>query len=164
MKRRWRFQNQENSTENLLLREGVRNIRTVARRIRGSAANAPMFYYLELDNADPGFEACFESCNLSDAVDEIEAIAKDLKIKSIYELMSTSEYNDLCPPGYEENEVPWFDPDEGITWLSKIRAHISAHPSRVENSSELLAEFKQCEGILHRAKEIGARWHFGMDI
>lgn len=82
-----------------------------------------VFNYLELDNRSPGFDGCFESHRLSTNCDAAEQITGRLKIKSIFELMSLSEYNHLCPKGYKETEVRWFDPQEGIDWLSASSRH-----------------------------------------
>jgi hypothetical protein len=123
-----------------------------------------MFYYLALDNPSPGFDAVFESSTFSNNSNAIEAIAKTLKLKSIFDLMSLSEYNSLMPEGCEEAVVPWFDPQEGIDWLAAVIAAIQKDPSTITDSKRLIADLLKCQGILKQAQEINAKWHFGMDI
>ena len=121
-------------------------------------------YCLSLDNPNPGFEASFESHIFSDVSNDIEEITKQLKIKSHLELFSYEAQNDLCPPGYQETEIPWFDAQEGIDWLEAVIGYIRANPSSVEEPDELLADLTDCGNVLRKAKAIGAKWHFWMDI
>ncbi len=123
-----------------------------------------MQYYVMLDNPEPGFDDCFESSILADASEELEAVEKHLKIKSHFELFSYTVQNDLCPPGYEETEIPWFEPDEGIAWLTAVIDHVRANPASVEHAEQLIEGLSHCRNVLRKANEIGAKWHFAMDI
>jgi hypothetical protein len=128
------------------------------------AEGSSVLYCLSLDDPHPGFDASFESSVFARASDDIEAITKQLKIKSVFELFSYAAQNSLCPPGYEEKVVPWFDAQVGIDWLGTVIGHIRSDPSSIKRSVELLADLTDCESILRKAREIGAKWHFEMDI
>ena len=80
-------------------------------------------FYLEL-HPKPSFDDYFESSEFSRASDELVEIEEHLKIKNHFELFSYAPQNGLCPPGYEETEIPWFEPDEGILWLASVIDHI----------------------------------------
>jgi hypothetical protein len=123
-----------------------------------------MLYFLELDPPQPGFNANFESSAFARASEELEAIEEQLQIKNHFNLFSYADQNSLMPPGYEETEVPWFDAREGIDWVKSLTTHIRAHPSSVSEANKLLDDLTELQDILCRAEQIGAKWHFGMDI
>jgi hypothetical protein len=121
-----------------------------------------MQYFLELDPKIEGLY--FESSAFADASDYLHSVAEQLHIKSFYELFSYEDQNDLCPPGYEETEVPWFDAQEGIEWLTVVIEHVHANPEAVEEAEQLVQDLTDCQDVLSRAKAAGAKWHFVMDI
>lgn len=123
-----------------------------------------MQYYLGLDNPEPGFDAFFESSTFPDASEELDAVEKKLKIKNHFEFFSYEPQDHLCPPGAEETEVPWFDAKEGVQWLIALIDHLVAHPASLQNSSELADDFRACREVLQKATQIGAKWHFEIDI
>ncbi len=121
-----------------------------------------MTYYLELDPKIPDLD--FESSAFARAGKYLDSVADRLKIKSVFELFSYAAQNDLCPPGYEETDVPWYDPQEGIDWLEVVIGHVRANPAAVERADELVQDLTECQDVLRKAKAAGARWHFAMDI
>jgi hypothetical protein len=121
-----------------------------------------MQYYLELDPKIP--DLYFESSAFAGAGDYLDSVANQLKIKSIFELISYAAQNDLCPPGYEETEVPWFDPQEGIDWLEVVIRHVRVNSKAVERAEQLVQDLTECQDVLRKAKAAGSRWHFAMDI
>jgi len=123
-----------------------------------------MQYYLVLDNPEPGFDAFFESSAFPDVSEELEALEKKLKIKNHFEFFSYEPQNDLCPPGAEETEVPWFEAKEGVQWLGALIDHLVSHPTSVQKSGELVNDFQACREVLQKAAQLGAKWHFEMDI
>lgn len=123
-----------------------------------------MQYYLVLDNPKPGFDAYFESSVFSRASEELEAVEKKLKIKNHFEFFSYESQNDLCPPGAEETEIPWFEAKEGVQWLGALIDQLASRPATVQNSDKLVEDFRACRELLQKAQKIGAKWHFEMDI
>ena len=121
-----------------------------------------MQFYMELEPNIP--DLGFESSAFADAGKYLDSVAGQLKIKNVYELFSYAAQDDLCPPGYEETEIPWFDPQEGIDWLAVVIAHLNANPEAVENAEELIRDLAHCQDILRKAQSTGAKWHFAMDI
>src|SRR5207253_10843366 len=116
----------------------------------------PMQYYLELDPEIP--DVFFESSAFARAGEYLDSLAEMLKIKSVFELFSYAAQNDLCPPGYEEKEVPWFDPQEGIDWLDVVIAHVRANPSAIERADALVQDLTECQDALRKAQAAGAKW------
>jgi hypothetical protein len=121
-----------------------------------------MQYYLELDPKIPG--ACFESSAFPESSDQLLAIAKQLGLRSHFELFSYAAQNDLCPPEHRETQIPWHDAQVGIDWLDAVSKRIQSDPASVPNADQLLADFSDCTEVLRQAKERGSRWHFAMDI
>ena len=121
-----------------------------------------MQFFLKLDPKIP--DLFFESSAFADAGEYIHSVADRLKIKSVFSLMSCADQNSLCPPGYEEEETPWFDPQEGIDWLDVVIEHLRANPNAVANSKTLVNDLSDCRDVLRQAKSAGAKWHFAMDI
>ncbi|HEX3655749.1 MAG TPA: hypothetical protein VHV55_08090 [Pirellulales bacterium] len=121
-----------------------------------------MQYYMELK--PPIQDVYFESSAFPDASEQLEAIAKRLRLPSHFELFSYAAQNDLSPPEHKETEVPWFDARLGIDWIEAIIGYVSAEPASVPNADALLTDLIQCADILRRAEAEGSKWHFEMDI
>ncbi len=85
--------------------------------------------YLELDPRVP--DLYFESSVFARAGKYLDPVANKPKIKSVFELFSYATQNHLCPPGYEETEVPWFDPQEGADWRNDPAALHGRRPCGV---------------------------------
>jgi hypothetical protein len=115
-------------------------------------------YYLELDPKIP--DVYFESSAFAGAGAYLDSVADKLKIKSIFELFSYAAQDDLCPPGYEEKETPWFDPQEGIDWLDVVIAHVRANPAAGCHRSAVLGRpvpsgYRSSTGL----RSTGDLWH-----
>ena len=123
-----------------------------------------MAFCISFDKKAPELRAGFESSVLSDASKDINKFAKRLKIKNIYEFFSMSAQNELAPPEHREKAIPWFEAQEGIDWLAKVSGFIRKNPSSVKNSEQVLRDLGECSAILSKAKDVGAKWHFWMDI
>jgi len=119
-------------------------------------------YYLELNPKIP--DLSFESSAFARAGKYLDSVADQLKIKSVFEFFSYDAQKDLFPPGYEDMEIPWFEPQEGIDWLDAVIAHVRANPGAVERAERLVQDLTECQGVLRRAMALGAKWHFAMDI
>ena len=122
-----------------------------------SGLEAMVQFFLELEPNIP--DLYFESSAFADAGTYLDSIADKLKIKSVYEFFSYAGQDDLCPPGYEETDVPWFDPQEGIDWINAVIAHLRATPSAVEDTEQLVGDLTNCKRVLHKAQAAGAKWH-----
>ena len=109
-----------------------------------------MQYFLELNPAIPNLY--FESSAFARAGSYIDSISEQLKIKSVFELFSYAAQNCICPPGYEETEVTWFDPQVGIDWLDVVTAHIRANPTAVEWADRVVEDLTECQDVLRKAQ------------
>jgi len=123
-------------------------------------------YYIVLDNENPGFETLVNGKAVARARDAIYAITEKLGLKGIDDLTSFGDLDDEfeLPEEYRETQTPWFEPQEGITWVSAIRESIAANPSAVAEGERVLSDLAEYEALLKRAAEIGAKWHFAMDL
>jgi hypothetical protein len=61
-------------------------------------------------------------------------------------------------------EELWFDAEEGLMWVRRLREHLLSEPGAVKGCEAVLRELAEYEGVLVRAKAIGARWHFSVDF
>lgn len=61
-------------------------------------------------------------------------------------------------------EQKWYEPQEGLDWVSKISAHVRANPSSVKNAKEVLADLDEYRSVLEQAKSIQARWNLQVDF
>ena len=121
-----------------------------------------MQYFLELDPRIP--DLYFESSAFADAGSYLHSVADRLKIKSVFNLFSYAAQNGMCPEDYEETEVPWFDPQEGIDWIEAVIGHVRENPTAVERAERLVQDLTECQDVLRKAKTAGSKWHFAMDI
>lgn len=58
----------------------------------------------------------------------------------------------------------WFDADEGLAWVARLRAHIQSDAKSVEDADAVLAGLAEYERVRSHAKSIGAKWHFSVDF
>jgi hypothetical protein len=123
-------------------------------------------YYIALDNDKPGFETFVNGKAIARARDEIYEITEKLGLKGIDDLTSFGEWDEEfeVPEEHREAETPWFEAQEGIRWVSAIRAYITANEGAVPEKEHVLEDLVQYETLLKLADEIGAKWHFAMDI
>ena len=66
--------------------------------------------------------------------------------------------------GLELPEQKWYDPQEGLGWVSKVCAHLRTNPSLVENSQGVLADLEEYRVVLEQAKAVGALWNLHVDL
>lgn len=123
-------------------------------------------YFIALDNEEPGFDTFVNGKAVAVARDAICDITKKLGLKDIDDLTSFDEWDDEfdLPEEYREPETPWFDAQEGTRWVSAVRDYITANEGAVPEREAVLADLGEYETLLNRAHEIGAKWHFSMDL
>jgi hypothetical protein len=66
--------------------------------------------------------------------------------------------------GTELPEQNWYDPEDGLHWVSQVSNHIRANPSTVKNAEGVLADLEEYRAVFEHAKAIGARWNLQVDF
>jgi hypothetical protein len=100
------------------------------------------------------------------AREEIYAITDRLGLKGIDELTSFERWDEEfdLPEEHRETITPWFEAREGIEWVGAIRREIESIPSLVREPQRVLSDLGEYDRVLRAAGEVGARWHFEMDL
>src|SRR5689334_6876947 len=132
-------------------------------------------FFIVLDRADPGFDTTVNGKFLSQDASRLRKIARLLKLPAIEDFVSYSPeeargmMEDLgCDPsdieGAELPEQKWYEAQEGLDWVSKVRDYICATPSSVENAKGVRADLEEYREVFQQANTIGARWNLQVDF
>jgi hypothetical protein len=132
-------------------------------------------FFIVLDREDPGFDTTVNGKFLSQDAKRLGKVAELLGIRSLEEYVSYSpeearammEEMGTDPDEIEGLELPeqkWYDPQEGLDWVSQVCQHIQANPSHVKNAKGVLEDLEQYRGVLEQAKAVGARWNLQVDF
>ena len=128
-------------------------------------------YYIVLDNPDPGFDPFVNGKAVAREAGGLSKVASALGLKSPYDYVSMG--GDEAAAMAEEFGISgdvqappeqWFDADEGLAWVARVRAHLQQDPKAVKDGQAVLADLAEYERVLSRAKSIGAKWHFSVDF
>jgi len=89
-----------------------------------------------------------------------------LSLKGIDDLTSFAGWDEEfdIPEEHREAETPWFDPAEGIRWVSAVSQYVVSNENAVPEPDQVLSELREYEELFKRAHEIGSKWHFAMDL
>lgn len=146
-------------------------------------------FFIVLNQEAPGFDTMVNGKCLSQDAKRLEKIAKSLGVRPLEEYVSYSpeEVKDMMremmladmgidPDEIEEMELPdeikamelpdlkWYDPQEGLDWVSKVSEHVRTDSSSVRNPSGVLADLEEYRVVLEQAKQIGALWNLQVDF
>ncbi len=125
-------------------------------------------YYIVLDNEEPGFDTFVNGKFLAHE-DGLDDLCKQLHLKTFESYVTMSE-DDISDMLGEDVDLPegegeqWFSPEDGLTWVATLAAHIKANPSSVKEPEGCLSDLAEYADILEKAKRIGAKWHLNLDI
>lgn len=125
-------------------------------------------YYIVLDNEEPGFDTFVNGKYLAHE-DGLDELCKQLHLKTFesYLAMADGDIADLVGEDIdlpEEEGEQWFSPEEGLTWVATLAAHIKANPSSVTEPEGCLEDLAEYAEVFEKAKDIGANWHLNLDI
>ncbi len=128
-------------------------------------------YFIALDNPEPGFDPFVNGKAIAREGKRISKVASSLGLKTPDDYVSMG--GDEAAAMAEEFGVgddvqappeQWFDPDEGLAWVGRLRAHIRSDAKAVKDAEAVLADLAEYERVLSQAKSIGAKWHFSVDF
>jgi hypothetical protein len=128
-------------------------------------------YFIALDNPDPGFDPFVNGKAIAREAKRLSKVASSLGLKTPDEYVSMG--GDEAASMAEEFGIgdvvqappeQWFDADEGLTWVGRLRAHVQSDAKSVRDADAVLADLAEYERVLSQAKSIGAKWHFSVDF
>lgn len=124
-------------------------------------------FYIVLDKEIPGVDVYVNGSFLSKNNDELDRIAKRLKVRPLIGFFSTSpeEVSSLLEgSGVEIKTVPeekWFAADEGLNTVNALLGGLSE--SKLARADQVEAELREFVRLLETAKANGIRWHLAVD-
>ena len=128
-------------------------------------------YFIVLDNPDPGFDPFVNGKAISRDSKRISRVASSLGLKTPDEYFSmgsdeAASMREEFGIGDDVQSPPeqWFDADEGLAWVARLRAHIQADSKVVKDPEAVLEDLAEYERVLTQAKAIGAKWHLSVDF
>jgi hypothetical protein len=123
-------------------------------------------YYIVLDNKDPGFDTFVNGKAVSRDAKGIAKIAATLNLPDINDLASFADLSAEfgVDPALEAAQEKWFEPAEGLAWVRAVRQYARANPTSLKAPDRVLAELDEYEELLEKARGIGSKWHFAIDI
>ena len=122
--------------------------------------------YIELNREDPGFDTFVNGKAVAREREAITRITEALGLKDIFDLTSFESLDESLdlPDDLRDADSPWFDPQEGLSWVGHVIRHIEQHPASVADAERVLADLNEYVGLLRKAESVRAKWRFAMDI
>jgi hypothetical protein len=126
--------------------------------------------YIILDREIPGEDTYVNGNSLSKHNDELERMAKELRVTPLMDFFSVSkgelssiaeDYGvdlDKSKPATEEK---WFAAEEGLRTLHSLLGKLAESP--LSDVDRIEAELKEFVNVLELAMASGIRWHLGVD-
>jgi hypothetical protein len=128
-------------------------------------------YFIALDNPEPGFDPFVDGKAIAREAKRISKVASSLGLKTPddYVSMGGDEAAAMAEEfGISEDvQAPpeqWFDADEGLAWVTRLRSHIQSDSKSVKDPGAVLEDLAEYERVLTQAKAIGAKWHLSVDF
>lgn len=123
-------------------------------------------YFIVLDNEDVDFDTFVNGKHVAHFANEMLAFCNIHGLKPLEDFFSQDagefmdEFDDMDIP---DQEAQWFDAEVGIEWIDELIETLASESSEawVEAVIEDLNEYKS---VLEQARQIGAKWHFELDI
>ena len=128
-------------------------------------------YFIALDNLDPGFDPFVNGKAIARHATRLSKLASSLGLKCVDDYVSMNGDDAAAALAEfdlgEEVQAPaeqWFDADEGLAWIARLRMHLQANPKAVKDAEAVVADLLEYERVLTQAKSVGAKWHLAVDF
>ena len=128
-------------------------------------------YYLVFERP-ASFDTFVDGKALAGAEVALEKLCKKLKVRPLshFAYVSDEEFGDLLgdedsPLGSDSaEESKWFDPTELLETVQALIGSLQANQKSVPNSPAVLADLRQYEAVISKAREAGLRFRISIDI
>lgn len=117
-------------------------------------------FFIVLDSDETDFDAFVDGKMLTAAIDEMNAIARDLGVKQFEDYA----FQDLSEFGGPDTEPVWFDAEEGITWATALVERVRAKPDGIPNVAAVIDDLEDYLRVFREADKRGLKWHLEMDF
>ena len=123
-------------------------------------------YFIVLDNKNPGFDTFVNGKAVTREMDAISDVAKSLGLRDIHDFASfaSTAAKFGIDPELPAAQETWFSAAEGVAWARTIRMYLESHPTAVKNIAAVQRDLAEYQHVLEQAADIGAKWHFEMDV
>jgi len=129
-------------------------------------------YFIVLENKKPGFDPLVNGKFLSKEIKNLDRLCENLGINDINSFVSYAPeeldemMQELGVDACETNSPAeqWFEPDEGLTWVTRLIEYLEAQPATLQKSKEVLSDLREYEQVFKKAKAIGSRWRLHVDF
>ena len=128
-------------------------------------------YYIVLDREIDGIDLFVNGKAVARESDRLALMTQALGLRDINEFVS-ADPDDLAATAEEfgidlPDEPPpetWFAPEEGLSWVSQLQAHLTANPDEVGDADTVLDDLAEYRALLNAAQTHEVRWHFAVDF
>ena len=120
--------------------------------------------FIVLDNPEPEFDPFVNGKAIAREAERLSRVASSLGLKRLDEYVSLSRDEAASMSGEigigDDAQAPpeqWFNADEGLAWVARLRAHIRSEANSVNDAEAVLADLAEYERVLSQANSIGAK-------
>ena len=128
-------------------------------------------YYIVLEREIDGLDSFVNGKAGARESDRLALVTTSLGLRDVNEFVSANP-NDLAAMvedfgamlPFEPPPEAWFAAEEGLSWVSQLRKHISASPNSVDDADAVLADLAEYRTVFDAAQANAVRWHFAVDF
>lgn len=119
--------------------------------------------FITLDG-EIGLDTFVDGKALSTALDILDDLAHQLRVKSLMEFFSPDPGNLLETEGLESTwDEEWFAASAGLATVRALLSHLEANDILGLEKRAVIADLKKFEQVLGTADAKGLRWHLEVD-
>lgn len=128
--------------------------------------------YIVVEGEDPGYDIFVNGRALARNEDSLEGLARSIGVRPLIDFFSADQNSmallieegagdprlmDKLPP------PQWFDPEDGLTAVEALLAHLRNEPAQLGSESELIREeLEEYATVLRKTLERRLRWHLAV--
>jgi len=122
--------------------------------------------FIALERQIPDFDPFVDGKALSEAADQVDAIATSLGVRPLMEFFSADPdiAAEFLDEGVEAPPQTWFPASDGLATVRALRAHLTANPSAMPKPEMVLRDLSDMERVLSAASEHGVGWCLQVDF
>ncbi|MBF0225336.1 MAG: hypothetical protein HQK76_07760 [Desulfobacterales bacterium] len=121
-------------------------------------------YFIVLDQENVPFDIFVNGKFIAHDADKINKICKKLQLNDLdyYIRIPFDDYADDFE--FESESEKWFDADEGLEFVKKLKNYIQGNPKSVKSSEGVISDLNEYIELLKKAKLTNAKFHFQIDM
>lgn len=122
-------------------------------------------YFIVLENQEVDFDTFVNGKSIAHAFDDLIEFCNTQKLKTIEDFHSqnTSEFmEDFDYTDIPEQEIKWFDAQEGIDWASSLIKKIESEEPKF-GTCAIIEDLREYLEVFNNAKKVNVKWHLELD-